>query len=76
MPVVVRPEDYNAWLDPATPMDAVQAIIENSRQDFEGYRVSTQVNDVRNDFPELIEKLKEDAGKFVPRKNDNFDMFH
>jgi putative SOS response-associated peptidase YedK len=76
MPVVVHPDDYNAWLDPGTPMDAVQAIIADSRQDVVGYRVSTQVNDVRNDFPELIEQLKEDATTYVPRRNDNFDMFH
>lgn len=76
MPVVLKPEDYHRWLDPATPLDEVHAIIDDARTDFDGYRVSTKVNDVRNDFPELIERLKEDAAKFVPRKNDNFDLFH
>lgn len=27
MPVMVMPEDYDRWLDPATPLDELQAML-------------------------------------------------
>ena len=75
MPVVVQPDDYYTWLNPATPMSEVHSIIGDSREDFEGYRVSTRVNDIRNDFPELIERLREEANIKTPPRNQNFDLF-
>lgn len=75
MPVVVQPDDYKAWLDPDTSLDEVLAIIEDSRQDFESYRVSTRVNSVRNDFPELVERVQEQAAVPKPKRNENFDLF-
>ncbi len=52
MPVILKPEHYESWLSPET-LD-LKAIIDDAQQDFEGYRVSTQVNNTRNDFPELL----------------------
>ena len=58
MPVVLKPEHQAAWLDPATTPDRVQAILADARQDPAGYPVGTRVNDVRNDFPELLDKVE------------------
>lgn len=57
MPVVLRPEHQAAWLDPATSADEVQALIAAAREDLTGYPVSTRVNNVRHDGPELMEKV-------------------
>ena len=57
MPVVLKPEQQAAWLDPATPADGVQALIANAREDLEDYPVSTRVNNTRNDFPELMDEV-------------------
>ncbi|MGD9781827.1 MAG: SOS response-associated peptidase [Kiritimatiellia bacterium] len=54
MPAVLKPEHHSRWLDPATPPDAVQALIADARQDLEAHPVSTRVNDARNDGPELM----------------------
>ncbi|NCC04565.1 MAG: SOS response-associated peptidase [Proteobacteria bacterium] len=58
MPVVIKPEHFDAWLDPNTPGPTVQEIIADSRNDFDNYSVSTRVNNTRNDFPELLVHLK------------------
>lgn len=55
MPVVLKPEHYEAWLNPATSSPHVSEIIADAREDLEGYRISTKVNSPRNDFPELLE---------------------
>lgn len=57
MPVVLKPEQYDAWLDPATSASDVAELIATAKVDFEGYRVSTKVNSPRNDFPELLERV-------------------
>lgn len=57
MPVVLKPEHYAAWLDPATTADGIQALLADAREDLAGYPVGTRVNDVRNDFPELLDKV-------------------
>ena len=58
MPAVLKPEHFSRWLDPATPPDAVQAIIADARQDLEAHPVGTRVGDARNDGPELMEKVR------------------
>jgi putative SOS response-associated peptidase YedK len=55
MPVILKPEHFNAWVDPRTSPDDVQAIIADARQDFACHRVSTRVGNVKNDSPDLIE---------------------
>lgn len=58
MPVVVRPELFEAWLAPQSTEGQVDEVIANAREDFEGYAVSTKVNNARNDFQELLEPLR------------------
>lgn len=58
MPVVLKPEHFDVWLDPNTPEQAVQEIIADSRNEFDSYPVSIRVNNTRNDFPELLVPLK------------------
>jgi putative SOS response-associated peptidase YedK len=58
MPVVLAPESWAAWLDPATEADVVQGLMVPAPSEwFEAFPVSTLVNNVRNDGPELIDPL-------------------
>jgi putative SOS response-associated peptidase YedK len=57
MPVVVKPEHFEAWLNPETSAATVQSIIADACSDFTAYPVSTRVNNARNDSPELIQAL-------------------
>lgn len=57
MPVVLKPEHYEAWLNPATASPQVSEMIADAREDLQGYRISTKVNSPRNDFPELLEPI-------------------
>ena len=57
MPVVLKPEHFNAWMDPKSPGQAVKEIIADSHMDFISYPVSTKVNNTRNDFQDLLEPL-------------------
>lgn len=57
MPVVLQEEDFSAWLDPATTAEEIQLLIARGREDFQAYAVSTDVNNTRNDYPELLQKL-------------------
>ena len=52
MPVVLKQEHYDAWVDPKTSGQRVQEIISDALDGFTGYAVSTNT---RNDFPELLE---------------------
>jgi putative SOS response-associated peptidase YedK len=58
MPVVLKPENQAAWLDPATTADGIQKLIADARQDVASYPVSTRVNNIRNDSPDLMEKVR------------------
>jgi len=61
MPSVIGPADRDAWLDPATPLDAVAALIRpHPGDELEAYEVSTLVNRPANDRPECIEPLLPD----------------
>lgn len=57
MPVVLRPEHFDEWLDPATPADRIRDIIADARIDLSGYPVSTAVNSTRNSSQELLAPL-------------------
>lgn len=57
MPVVLAPEHQAAWLDPAASADDVKQLIAQAREDLQGVPVSTRVNRVGNDFPELLEPV-------------------
>ena len=56
MPVVIKPEYYDSWLNSATTASGVAERIADARVDLVGYPVSRKVNHVRNDGPELIER--------------------
>jgi putative SOS response-associated peptidase YedK len=58
MPLVLKPAAYRAWLDPQLPEpDLPQIIAHHTHRDFRFWPVSTAVNAVRNDYPELIAAL-------------------
>jgi putative SOS response-associated peptidase YedK len=58
MPVILEAHQYEAWLDPETDIAEIQEIIKGSMMDFQFFAVSTDVNEARNNFPELLEQLK------------------
>ena len=60
MPVVLRPDAFGFWLDPANEdVDALEEIIDPwSPEGFETYPVSRDLNSPRNDSPDLIEPLE------------------
>ncbi|MDE3205198.1 MAG: SOS response-associated peptidase [Acidobacteriota bacterium] len=60
MPVIVEEPDWQPWLDPATDMGLVETLMRPAADDLlEVYPVSTRVNHVANDGPELLEPLGE-----------------
>ncbi|TNY38454.1 SOS response-associated peptidase [Thermomonospora catenispora] len=56
MPMVVRPEHWDAWLDPGlTAVEEVRALLTPAMNGtMEAYPVSRAVNNVRNNGPDLI----------------------
>lgn len=57
MPVIVDPTDYELWLEGGS--DEANAVIKPfSQDDMAFYRVSTRVNNVRNDDEACVEPLK------------------
>jgi putative SOS response-associated peptidase YedK len=59
MPLLVEPERYAAWLDPgqADPELLRSLLVPAAPGRLEAYPVSTSVNNVRNNGPELLEPL-------------------
>jgi len=63
MPVVLAPEDWGTWLDPTTDVDRARELLVPAPSEwFEAYPVSTLVNTVANDGPELLEPLPPPPG--------------
>ncbi len=61
MPVILKPEQYDAWLDPVTDPAALQTILTSPAYDsLQTYAVSREVNKPENDSPECIQP-KDDA---------------
>ncbi len=55
-PVVVDPDDFTDWLDPATPLETLQEIIGPPHEGpYEIRPVSERVNRVANDTPDILE---------------------
>jgi len=56
MPVILRTDDYNVWLNPVQPRpEMLQSLLTPyPTENMSTYKVSTDVNDVRNNGPELI----------------------
>ncbi len=64
MPVVLEPQDFEAWLSPATTPKDAAALLKPAREDLLTFNpVSLRVNAVANDDAELLEEapLLEDA---------------
>ncbi len=59
MPVIVRKQDYNLWLDPqATDTSKVSHVLRPyDGREMAAYPVSTKVNNVKNDGPDLIKPI-------------------
>ncbi len=59
MPMLVGPAAYNAWLDPAsTDPDDLRALLAPAAPGrLTAYPVSTEVNNVKNNGPELVDPL-------------------
>ena len=57
MPVVLKPEQIAAWLDPATPAADLAGLVAAARADFAAVPVGPRVNDVRNDDAGLLERV-------------------
>jgi putative SOS response-associated peptidase YedK len=58
MPVVLAPEDWDTWLDPASEVGVAEALLRTAPSEwFEAYPVGSLVNNVRNDAPELLDPL-------------------
>ena len=56
MPVVLEPRDWAAWLDPATPLERVRALLRPAPEGLlEARAVSPLVNRVENDDPRCVE---------------------
>ncbi len=61
MPVIVRPEHYDAWLDPKNENYAsLENVVEAfPAEQMEMHRVSTRVNSVRNDDAALLSEVQQ-----------------
>jgi putative SOS response-associated peptidase YedK len=59
MPVIIPPDAYEQWLDPAAP-DAELLIAPYSDQPMTYWPISTRVNSVKNDDAEVIKPLDAD----------------
>lgn len=59
MPLVLAPTDWDRWLDPAVDEAAgvEDLLVAAPADEFEVYAVSTEVNNVRNDGPQLIDPI-------------------
>lgn len=59
MPIMLMAEDYDRWLDPATDVRELKAMLKPYDPALmEAYAVSRMVNSVKNDTEECIERLR------------------
>jgi SOS response associated peptidase (SRAP) len=74
MPVVLAQEDHDAWLDPKNQdvRELVEFLQPYPADEMTAYAVSTRVNDVKNDGPELIEPARQ-SGARASRKSGRVD---
>ncbi|HVF05737.1 MAG TPA: SOS response-associated peptidase [Frankiaceae bacterium] len=61
MPVVLPPDVWDEWLDPANDDAAALCGLLLPQTGFAAYEVSTAVNDVRRDGPELLAPVTEET---------------
>jgi putative SOS response-associated peptidase YedK len=61
MPVMLLPEDYDAWLGPMTEPEDLRNLLRPYDENLmEAYAVSRKVNSVKNDTEECIEAIDDD----------------
>jgi putative SOS response-associated peptidase YedK len=61
MPVIVAPEAFDLWLDPNADPEMAAILIQPAPEALlESYPVSSAVNRVANDTPDLLDPLRED----------------
>ena len=67
-PVIVRPQDFDRWLDPATPADEAHALLRPPADNLlEMVPIGKAVNKVSNDDAAIQEPLKAGAAEAPPR---------
>ena len=56
MPVILRPEDYDRWLDPASgdPSDLFEPF---ANEDMDAWPIGAAVGKVSNNYPELLDEV-------------------
>ena len=56
MPVILSPDEFAPWLDPeiSDPAALLPLLVQYPADEMTAYPVSTRVNSVKNDTPELI----------------------
>ena len=58
MPVILSPADEERWLDGSTALDDILSLLRPfPAADMERYRVSTEVNNIRNNHPDLVKSV-------------------
>lgn len=63
MPVILKPESYRAWLDPkADPASLKRLLLPLPSSEMSYYPVSSAVNYVDNEGPELVERMDHEIG--------------
>jgi putative SOS response-associated peptidase YedK len=58
MPVIIHPKDYERWLAPADPAQLpVDLLRPYPADEMKTWKVSSDVGNVRNNWPDLVEPL-------------------
>jgi putative SOS response-associated peptidase YedK len=57
MPVVLAPEHFDLWLSASLSTAQIDEAVALARHDLMAHSVSTEVNNTRNDYPELVQRL-------------------
>ena len=71
MPVILDPKDYVTWLDPATPLKELEALLVAAPEDaMEAIPVSPDVNRVANDAPNLLDPYLAPPLPVAPKKKE------
>lgn len=58
MPVVLRPDERNCWLDPTLSASAVGEVVSQAQDGFQSHPVSTRVNNTRNESADVIAPIE------------------
>ena len=58
MPVILDPEQYDAWLSPDAAAEEAKALLRPYAGAMTAYPVSKAVGSVKNDNPTLVEPLE------------------